>query len=234
MITNIVKTVIDAQNKVVEMNEKNLFSQHIPEQKFRKLYPNTPDSLYKEILNYIHLADIKTKDQLAKFLSQCAHEQANFQKFQESLNYSVQGLLNTFPKYFNKELANKYGYIKDKNGVTIQKANQQGIANIAYANRMGNGGPLSGDGWKYRGRGLIQLTGKNNYIKFQEFVNDPEIVQNPDKILTSMKYIVLTAIFFWKENNLSKIEDYTALTRRINGGTNGLAHRLSEYNKLMA
>lgn len=206
----------------------------LTEQKFKKLYPKALPDIYSEIIQNAHLAKIQTDKQLAKFIAQCAHESMGFSKFQENLNYSADGLRKIFPKYFQEQSAKRLGYIKNSAGVIVQKANQQEIANIVYGNRMGNGQSISGDGWKYRGRGVLQLTGKENYTKFQKWLNDPEIIQNPDKILTSTKLIVLTGIFFWDVNNLQQIEDFTVLTKRINGGTIGLADRIKEYNELLA
>lgn len=224
------KTAISIANKVIQENTMK-FS--LTEEKFKKLYPNALPGIYKEIIQNVHLANITTDDQLSKFIQQSAHESGKFTKFSENLNYSVQGLLTTFKKYFNAQTAAKYAYQKDKSGKIIKKADQAGIANIVYANRMGNGNTSSGDGWKYRGRGLIQLTGKDNYTRFQKWLNDPEILQNPDKILQSTRLLVLSAIFFWHENNLSQINDFVLLQKRINGGTIGLEDRLHEYQKLL-
>lgn len=206
----------------------------LTEQKFNKLYPKALPGIYQEIIQNAPKAKITTDEQLSRFIAQCAHESAGFQKFSENLNYSTDGLRRTFPKYFTQVTAQKYGYIKNKAGVVTQKANPSAIANIVYANRMGNGNTASGDGWKYRGRGILQLTGKDNYTRFQKWLGDPEILQNPDKILNSAKLIVLTGIFFWDVNNLQSITDFIVLTKRINGGTIGLEDRIKEYKELLA
>lgn len=205
----------------------------LTEQKFNKLYPKALPGIYQEIIQNVQKAGIQTDNQLAMFIAQCAHESADFQKFQENLNYSSDGLRKTFPKYFPGTTSEKYGYIKNKAGVIVQKADQAGIANIVYANRMGNGPAASGDGWKYRGRGVVQLTGKDNYTRFQKWLGDPEILSNPDKILSSAKLIVLTGVFFWDVNKLQEISDFVLLTKRVNGGTIGLEDRTREYKELL-
>lgn len=205
----------------------------LTEQKFNKLYPKALPGIYQEIIQNVQKAGIQTDNQLAMFIAQCAHESAGFQKFQENLNYSSEGLRKTFPKYFPGTTSQKYGYIKNKAGVIVQKADQAGIANIVYANRMGNGPSASGDGWKYRGRGVVQLTGKDNYTRFQKWLGDPEILSNPDKILSSAKLIVLTGVFFWDVNKLQGISDFVLLTKRVNGGTIGLEDRTREYKELL-
>ena len=205
----------------------------LTEQKFNKLYPKALPGIYQEIIQNVQKAGIQTDNQLAMFIAQCAHESAGFQKFQENLNYSSDGLRKTFPKYFQVVTAQQYGYIKNKAGVITKKADQVGIANIVYANRMGNGPAASGDGWKYRGRGVVQLTGKDNYTRFQKWLNDPEILSNPDKILSSAKLIVLTGVFFWDVNKLQGISDFVLLTKRVNGGTIGLEDRTREYKELL-
>ena len=206
----------------------------LTEQKFNKLYPKALPGIYQEIIQNVQKAGIQTDNQLAMFIAQCAHESAGFQKFQENLNYSSDGLRKTFPKYFQVVTAQQYGYIKNKAGVITKKADQVGIANIVYANRMGNGPAASGDGWKYRGRGVVQLTGKDNYTRFQKWLNDPEILSNPDKILSSAKLIVLTGVFFWDVNKLQGISDFVLLTKRVNGGSIGLEDRTREYKELLA
>ena len=159
-----------------------------------------------------------TEKQAVHFFAQISHETAGFKYFTENLNYSATGLRNTFSKYFpTNSLANLYARQPEK------------IANRVYANRMGNGDENSGDGWKYRGRGAIQLTGKANYKSFSDFIKDPEIMTNPDLIVT--KYAFESAIYFFSKNKLwnlcTEINEKCILdlTKRINGGTNGLAHR---------
>jgi predicted chitinase len=139
----------------------------------------------------------------------------------ENLNYSAKALCSTFPKYFaNLAQAESYARQPEK------------IANRVYANRMGNGNEASGDGWKYRGRGLIQITGKNNYRGFSLWIGDIRIIDEPDLVAT--EYAVQSAVFFWDRNNLNSIadrNDVVRMTKKVNGGTNGLAHRAELLNK---
>jgi putative chitinase len=155
--------------------------------------------------------------ELAHFLGQCHVESMGFRVAVENLNYSEQGLLSVFRKYFTPDTAKQYARKPEK------------IANLVYANRMGNGTEKSGDGWKYRGRGIKQLTGKNNYKAFKSFIND-DVIKNPD--LVSEKYYFDSAIWFFNTNNIrsicTNIEETTIknVTRRVNGGFNGLDERI--------
>lgn len=130
----------------------------------------------------------KSPEECAHFLGQCAHESGNFYILEENLNYSAKRLLEVFPKYFNTKNVAEYANKPIK------------IANRVYANRMGNGDELSGDGWKFKGRGLIQLTGKNNYINFSLYINDPLILEDPS--LVSTKYALSSAKYFFDINNI--------------------------------
>jgi putative chitinase len=154
----------------------------------------------------------------AHFFAQTAHETGGFKAFSENLNYSAQGLQGIFGKYFPGTLEESYA------------RNPEKIANRVYADRMGNGNEASGDGWKYRGRGALQLTGKANYEAFAKYLGKPEIVTNPDLVATT--YAFESAMFFFDKNKLWDICDkgvskdtILALTKRINGGTHGLADR---------
>jgi predicted chitinase len=163
----------------------------------------------------------KSKLRLAHFFSQVLHESGCMRFDMENLNYSAKALRAVFGKYFKtSDQAEKYARQPEK------------IANRVYANRMGNGSESSGDGWKYRGRGLIQLTGKNNYQAFASWIDDDSIVENPD--LVASEYAVHSAVFFWDKNSLNAVadqDDVRKLTKRINGGDNGLAHRRELLNK---
>lgn len=184
-----------------------------------KLKGKLPDSVYGEIDSVIDTFEINTSIRLSHFLGQCAHESGNFKFTTENLNYSTKGLLTTFPKYFKQPgLAEAYS------------RNPERIASRVYADRMGNGSEGTHDGWKYRGRGYIQLTGKNNYTLFDKFVNE-DIISNPD--LVAKKYPLLSAAWFFHKNNLNSTSDkglnesvITQLTKKINGGTNGLQDRI--------
>ena len=160
---------------------------------------------------------------MAHFLAQCSHESAQFTALRENLNYSAKGLLATFKKYFASEaIALRY------------ERNPEKIGNLVYGNRMGNGDELSGDGFKFRGRGFIQLTGKDNYKQFSAFIGE-DCVANPDLIAT--KYPLSSAAFFFNRNNLWQICDkgatsevVTLVTKRVNGGTHGLQDRINKFN----
>ena len=160
----------------------------------------------------------------AHFFAQTSHETGGFKAFSENLNYSAQGLQGIFGKYFPGNLEESYARQPEK------------IANRVYASRMGNGDEASGDGWKYRGRGALQLTGKANYQAFAEYLKNPEVVSNPDLVATT--YAFESAMFFFDKNKLWSICDQgindaaiLALTKRINGGTHGLDDRNAKTKK---
>jgi putative chitinase len=163
-----------------------------------------------------------TPERAAHFFGQTAHETGNFKAFSENLNYGAKGLLGIFRKYFpTEELALQY------------ERNPEKIANRVYGSRMGNGDEASGDGWKFRGRGALQLTGKDNYKAFSDYLKNPAIMQTPDLVANELAFE--SAIFFFDRNKLWDICDkgvdkdtITALTRRINGGTHGLEDRLQK------
>jgi len=160
-----------------------------------------------------------TPERAAHFFAQTAHESGGFKAFAENLNYGAAGLTGIFKKYFpTNEKALLYERKPEK------------IANLVYGNRMGNGDEASGEGFKFRGRGALQLTGKDNYKVFSEYLKKPEIMTNPDLVAT--EYAFESAIFFFDKNKLWDICDkgvnkdtILALTKRINGGTHGLADR---------
>jgi len=179
---------------------------------------------YLPFLNMTMLKrEINTPVRQAMFLSQLAHESGNFRFVVENLNYSADALRRVFGKYFPTEaLANEYARQPER------------IANRVYASRMGNGDEASGDGWKYRGRGLIQLTGKNNYASFS-MQSDNNALVEPD-LVAQPELAVDSAGWFWTTNRLNQLSDtgdVKAVTRRINGGFNGLADREAKYNKLI-
>jgi putative chitinase len=188
-----------------------------------KLKGHIPDNVFQQISDTCNKFNITTELRLAHFLSQGAHESENFTIVKENLNYSEKGLLTTFKKYFTPELAKQYAHQPEK------------IANRVYANRMGNGDEKSGDGYKFCGRGYIQLTGKDNYIVFDKLVDD-DILASP--ILVATKYPMMSAAFFFNNNNLWIICDKGAtpavvkqLTLRVNGGTLGLNSRQQLFDK---
>ena len=179
--------------------------------------------------------NINNNIRLAHFLAQICHESNYCSELSENLNYSSLALLKIWPKYFNNDLANKYG----RNNK--QSANQQAIANIAYANRLGNGNEASKDGYKYRGRGLIQITGKANYTQLsQHLFNNNQLLDNPDLLITNKEISIKSACWFWQRNNLNVLadqENIVAITKIINGGQNGLEYRkqiLQEMEEIFA
>lgn len=166
---------------------------------------------------------IDTPLRVAHFLSQVLHESGKMRHVEENLNYSADGLRGTFGKYF-KTTAEAEAYARKP----------EKIASRAYENRMGNGPEASGDGYRYRGRGLIQLTGKSNYQEFSDWIND-DLVADPDRVAN--QYAVHSAVFFWttrKINALADQDDVVRVTKKINGGTHGLADRKALLAKAKA
>jgi putative chitinase len=195
-----------------------------------KLNGKLPQAVINELPLVMEKFGISNPTRLAHFLSQVAHESGNFKFVNENLNYGAKGLLGIFKKYFPTEaLALAYERKPEK------------IANKVYASRMGNGDEASGEGYKFRGRGYIQLTGKDNYKAFSDFIGE-DCVANPDLVAT--KYPLTSAAFFFHKNKLWDICDkghshdvVTAVTKRVNGGTIGLEDRIkhfNEYNHLLA
>lgn len=186
----------------------------------QKLIGIIPENVISELSSRTDLNDL----QIAHFLAQCGHESGGFKVVYENLNYSADGLRKVFPKYFP----------------TIEKANEyarqpQKIGALVYANRMGNGSELSNDGYTYRGRGYIQLTGKDNYKAFSEYINY-DCVKEP--AIVGTKYPLSSALFYFDKNKLfdlctdSSIDTITKITKRVNGGTNGLEDRIEWFNKI--
>jgi putative chitinase len=195
----------------------------LPVFKLDALKGHVPQAVIDAIPDTAARFGITTPLRLAHFLAQCGHESGGFRATQENLNYSAKGLCGIFRKYFpSVTVALQYERKPEK------------IANKVYANRMGNGSEASGDGWKYRGRGALQTTGKSNYQDFANFMQMPEIMSNPDLVAT--RYALASAAFFFKKNSLwgicdqgSSDEVVTKLTKRINGGTIGLSERKKEF-----
>jgi putative chitinase len=189
-----------------------------------KLKGHVPDAVIAQIPSVMSTFKIDTALRLSHFLAQCGHESAGFKAVQENLNYGAKGLLGIFKKYFPTEAkALQYERKPEK------------IANLVYGSRMGNGDEASGDGYKFRGRGYIQLTGKNNYAAFGKAINE-DITANPD--LVSTKYPLLSAAWFWSSNSLNALADkgaddasVTAITKRVNGGTIGLPDRIKHFKE---
>ena len=188
-----------------------------------RLKGHIPDNVISQIPTVMEKFGINTPLRLAHFLAQCGHESGGFRAVQENLNYSASGLQKIFPKYFPGNLAESYA------------RNPEKIASKVYGNRMGNGDETTKEGFKFRGRGYIQLTGKNNYTAFAKSIGE-DTVANPDLVAT--KYPLASAGYFFNANGLWEVcdkgaDDVTviAVTKRVNGGTNGLEDRLAQFKK---
>jgi putative chitinase len=191
--------------------------------KLDKLKGHIPDSVIAAIPDTAAKFNITNVLRLAHFLAQAGHESGQFKATSENLNYSSKGLLGIFPRYFNAATAEQYSRKPEM------------IANKVYGGRMGNGAEATKDGYKFRGRGYIQLTGKDNYTQFDKTVPE-DILSNPD--LISGKYALASAAWFFDKNKLWSICDkgadqgtVTAVTKRVNGGTIGLPDRIKHFNE---
>jgi putative chitinase len=189
-----------------------------------KLKGHIPENVLSQIPNVMDTFQINTPLRLAHFLAQTGHESGGFKLVNENLNYSADGLKKIFPKYFAQAgLAESYARQPEK------------IASRVYGGRMGNGDESTKEGFKFRGRGYIQLTGKSNYTEFDKFVDD-DILGNPDLVAT--KYPLLSAAWFFHKNGLNAISDkgaddatVTSVTKRVNGGTIGLPDRIKHFKE---
>ena len=191
--------------------------------KLEKLKGHIPDAVIAQIPDTAKKFNITTPLRLAHFLAQCGHESGNFKAVSENLNYSADGLKKIFPKYFPGNLSESYA------------KNPEKIASKVYGSRMGNGDETTKEGYKFRGRGYIQLTGKSNYTNFAKFIGE-DTVANPD--LVSTKYPLASAAFFFDSNKLWSICDkgadvatVTSVTKRVNGGVIGINDRIKHFNE---
>ena len=197
------------------------FTFNFTQQQLKEMIPRNPyvSQWYEAISSILPEYEINTPQRVAAFLAQCAHESGGFVFLKENLNYKAPSLRKVFPKYFPDDAtASAYANKPER------------IANRVYANRMGNGDESSGDGWRYCGRGLIQLTGKDNYTFFAASLDIP--VEEASEYLQTFEGAVQSACFFWEQNNLNKwadAGDILTLTKRINGGTIGLEDRIKHY-----
>lgn len=199
----------------------------ITSEQFKQLFPSVqdPESWTESMNSVFPTYDINTPERAAAFLAQCGHESGGWTIFEENLNYSAQGLNKTFKKYFpTLESAQPFARKPEM------------IANKIYANRMGNGDPETGDGYKYRGRGPIQLTGKDNYRAFsQEMFDDwQNLFENPDWVTSDRDFALMSAIWFWNKNKLNEQADsgdIKLMTKKINGGYIGLDDRIAHYEQ---
>jgi putative chitinase len=189
-----------------------------------KLKGHVPDAVLPMIQAAVSKFELNTPVRLAHFLAQCGHESGGFKATRENLNYSAEGLTKIFPKYFpTVQVATPFAKQPEK------------IANKVYANRMGNGDEASGEGFKFRGRGFIQLTGKDNYKALGAAIQQ-DLVANPD--LVASQFPMLSAAWFFHKNGLHRIADegttdivVTKITKRVNGGTIGLADRIKHFRE---
>ena len=197
------------------------FKFNFTKDKLAEIIPGNPhlDHWYEALCEILPDYDIDTVPRVAAFLAQTAHESGGYRAIKENLNYKAASLTKVWPRYFpSMEVANAYANQPEK------------IANRAYANRMGNGPEESGDGWKFCGRGLIQLTGKDNYTRYAESLEIS--LDEASEHLTTFEGCVQSAAWFWEANNLNQWADkgdILTLTKRINGGTLGLADREKHY-----
>ena len=189
----------------------------------KQIVPGNPyiDHWYEAFCEICPDYDINTSHRIAAFLAQCAHESGGFKAIKENLNYRPATLVTLFKKYFDLPTAERYCAMPNK---------QEAIANRIYANRMGNGPEESGDGYRYCGRGLIQLTGKDNYTRYAQ--STEQSVEEASEHLTTFEGCVQSACWFWEANNLNQYADsgdILTMTKRINGGTIGLEDRKKHY-----
>jgi len=189
----------------------------------RQIVPGNPhiEHWHEALCEILPDYDIDTPERVAAFLAQCAHESGGFRAIKENLNYRPATLVTLFKKYFDLPTAERYCAMSDK---------QAAIANKIYANRMGNGPESSGDGYRYCGRGLIQLTGKDNYTRYAQ--STEQTVEEASEHLTTFEGCVQSAAWFWEANNLNQYADsgdILTMTKRINGGTIGLEDRKKHY-----
>ena len=194
-----------------------------------KLLGVIPNQVINELDIIFDKYEINTILRISHFLAQCAHESGNFSVKQENLNYSAKRLQEVFGKYFTTHAK-----------ALLYERKPVKIASLVYGNRMGNGDEQSIEGYKYRGRGYIQLTGKNNYLLFDKSLNETglevDIIGDPDLVATT--YPLISAAWFFNKNNLNEIADLggtkeiiTRITKKVNGGTHGLDSRISYFNK---
>jgi putative chitinase len=190
----------------------------------KKLKGHIPDAVIAQLPDTMQKFELNTSLRLAHFLAQAGHESGGFKAVNENLNYGAKGLLGIFKKYFPTEAK-----------AVLYERKPEKIANLVYGGRMGNGPEATGDGYKFRGRGYIQLTGRDNYTAFSKAINE-DLTANPDLVAT--KYPLLSAAWFFHKNGLHKIADggatdavVTSVTKRVNGGTIGLADRIKHFKE---
>jgi putative chitinase len=205
--------------------ERNMADFILKKEQLSRLLPGNPylDHWYNALSQCLPDYDINTPKRVAAFIAQCQHESGNFKFLKENLNYKAESLMRVWPRYFpTMDVASRYAH------------NQEKIANRAYANRMGNGSEESGDGWKFCGRGLIQLTGRNNYQNFADSIETD--IEDIPHYLATFEGAVQSACWFWESNNLNSLADagdIMTMTKKINGGLLGLEDRQKHYNEAL-
>jgi putative chitinase len=185
-----------------------------------QLIKKNSDEWYTILAEMLPKYEINTINRVAGFIAQCSHESVGFTVLQENLNYSAEGLNKIFHEYFIKAGRDAKAYARQP----------EKIANIVYASRMGNGDTASGDGWRYRGRGVIQLTGKNNYTNFGKYIK--LTAAETSDYLETKRGAIESACWYWKTNGLNATadaQDIVAMTKKINGGTIGLEDRKAHF-----
>jgi putative chitinase len=196
----------------------------ITSDQLRQLFPRlgTPKELADILNDMLPKYGVNTAKRIAAFLAQCGHESGGFTRFEENLNYSATGLIGTWPKRFPVNIASAYARQPER------------IANRAYANRMGNGPEESGDGWKFRGRGAIHITGRDNCEAFAESIG--KTLDETLEYLGTLEGAIESACWYWTKGNLNHFADagnMIEITKRVNGGTIGLDERKALYNKAL-
>lgn len=189
---------------------------------FARVFPNCSDPAgWVDTLNgNLALSGIISPQQIRLFLCQTAAETMGYYVFTENLDYSAAFLIRVFPKHFSSVIADSYA------------RNPQKIANRVYANRNGNGSESSNDGWTYRGRGIIQLTGRSNYQQASKALNVPSLMSNPDQLASDKKISAAVAVWYWQSRGMMTMTTVEQTTRAINGGLNGLGDRQNWYDRL--
>lgn len=192
---------------------------------FLQIFPDCeePDE-WLPLFDHLSEFSINTANQVAIFCAQVGHESMDLNVMSENLNYSVDGLHRVFGKYFRNRDPSLYA------------RNPQKIANLVYANRMGNASEYTGDGWKYRGSGIIQLTGRDNFAAASDYLySDPNVLlDNPDLVRENKEVAMLCALWYWDKRRLADVDDIEEASRIVNGGTNGLPDRIARYERALS
>ena len=190
-------------------------------EQFSKILPGCKDKIgwYDAFGDHLSEFNIHTPEQIAMFLAQIGHESMDMNVLVENFNYSASRLMVVFPKYFRNRDVNQY------------HRKPEAIANVVYADRMGNGSTATGDGWKYRGRGLIMITGRYNYAQCSKYLYDDErvLLDRPELLAEDKETAILSALWFWQKNKLETVSDIERATRIINGGLNGIDDRVKRF-----